>query len=104
MSIEIIEGWTGPIDFALKADGSAVDLNGITVTLLLKGNDGLAVDTTGDISILDSTAGTVRYLPDAADLTAAKSPYKARFKLVDGTGAIAYCPSGARDRWDVRVV
>lgn len=99
--LEIIEGWTGPIDFALKADGAAIDLNGITVTLTLTGADGVAVDTTGDVAVLVAAEGTVRYTPDVADLDAAKSPYRARFKLVDGVGAIVYCPSGARDVWRV---
>jgi len=101
MSLEIVAGWTGPVDFALKADGAAINLAGITVTLLLSGSDGVTVDTTGDVTILSEPGGTVRYLPDAADLSAALSPYKARFKLVDGTGAIVYVPSGTRDVWKV---
>lgn len=106
MSVEIVAGWTGPLDFALKADGEAINLAGITVTLTLTGNDAVAVDTTGHVSILTAADGTVRYIPHlATDLVASKSPYKARWKLVDGTGAIVYVPSGAaRDEWKVVAV
>jgi hypothetical protein len=101
MSLEIVAGWTGPVDFALKSDGAPINLAGITVTMLLNGNDGVSVDTVGDVAVLDPVAGTVRYIPDASDLSSAKSPYRARFRLTDGTGAVVYVPSSGRDVWKV---
>ena len=98
---ELVEGWTEVVDFQLKSDGVVVNLTGGTVELVLKGNDGLAVDTAGNTAILDAANGKVRYTPDAADLTAAKSPYSARWK-VTLSAKVSFFPSGGADEWIVR--
>lgn len=100
-SVSLVEGWTGPLDFALKANGAAQDLTGATVVLILSKRDGVAVDTAADVSIIDAAAGTVRYAPDATDLTYADNPYRARFKVTDGAGKITFFPSGEADKWTV---
>jgi len=100
--IEVVEGWTGAIDQQLKADGVAVDLTAMTVVLELTGNDDVAVNTAGNVSLLDAATGKVRYFPDAADLLAAKSPYRARYKVTDGASKITYFPSASPDNWIVR--
>lgn len=97
MQIDVTEGWTGDIDVQLLADGDAVDLSGATVELVLTGRDGVAVTTTGDVTVFDAAAGKVRYNPDAADLAAAKSPYRARYKVTDAGGKIVFFPSGLGD-------
>lgn len=99
MPLTIVEGTTANLDFALTADGSAVNLTGATVTLVLTDKDGTAISTTGDVSIITAASGTVRYAPDAADLSASVSPLRARFKVTDVGGQIAYYPSGKADIW-----
>jgi len=99
--IEVVQGWTGPIDMQLKADGVAVDLTGMTVVLILKDKDGTSVDTAGDVSILDAATGKVRYLGDPTDLVAANSPFRARWQVTDGAGRVVYFPSGPPDVWKV---
>jgi hypothetical protein len=93
-NVEIVEGWTGPLDFRLLADGSALDISGMTVELLLTAQDGTAIDTTGDTSITDATDGEVRYLPDPTDLDSDDSPILMRWKVTDDLGRVVYHPSG----------
>ncbi len=103
MQVELVEAWTGPIDMQLKADGVGPDLTGTTVALILRGNDDALVDTSGDVSIIaPATAGKVRYSPGAADLVAAKSPYRARWKVTDAGSKVVYFPNGTADQWIVR--
>lgn len=99
---DIVEGWTGDLDFQLKADGVIVNLTGLTVELVLTDRDGVAVTTTGNITVFDAANGKVRYIPDAADLDDAKSPYRARWKVTDGTGKIVFFPNGVGDVYVVR--
>jgi hypothetical protein len=95
---EVVEGWTGRLTFQLYDDGAALNGTGLTVTALdLVGNDGVAVTTTADFGWLVQASGTVYYDPDAADLTAARSPYKVRYQITDGSGAIVWYPNGAPD-------
>lgn len=75
-----------------------------TVTLILTSvATGTAVDTVGDVAWLNPLAGTVRYTPDSGDLTAAGSPYNARWKVVDANSLAAFFPDGIADRWVVRL-
>ena len=101
MPLTITEGTTANLDFKLTADGSAVNLTGATVTLSLRNKSGTPITTTGDISIISATLGTVRYAPDAADLSADDSPLRARFKVTDSSTLIAFYPSGKADIWTV---
>jgi len=91
--IDITEGWTDPIPFQLLVDGTGLNLAGLTITLTLTHRQG-TVDTAGDVTVTDASTGKVAYTPDPADLTAAQSPYRARFKVVDGGGAVVYFPPG----------
>ena len=100
--LTITEGWTQTLDaFTLKANGTALSLTGLTVTMVLKDRNGDAVDTDGDLTPdpdQGTNPGVIRYTPDAADFVAAKSPYTVRFKVVDGDGAIAFFPNGEADQ------
>ena len=100
--LPIVEGWTGDLDFALKADGAVVDLTGMTVELLLYKADKTLVDTASDVTVPDAANGVVRYSPDPTDLLAADTPHTSRFKVTDGGGKVVYFPSGQLDRWTVR--
>jgi hypothetical protein len=54
------------------------------------------------VSWLVQASGTVTYTPGANDLQAMRSPYSARFKVVDGGGGVVYFPSREDDVWKVR--
>lgn len=96
-----VAGQTAPIDFTLKDGASASDLTGYTsIELILQDRSGTLVTTTGDVTVTSAAAGTVRYLPDAADL--AEGTYLARFKVVDAGGLIYYWPG--QDEPDVWIV
>jgi hypothetical protein len=98
---DLVEGWTGPLDFTLKADNVPVDLTGMTVELILSGRDSVAINTTGDVTVPTPAVGLVRYSPDAADITVAKSPLNAHWKVTDGGGNVVFFPNGAPDIWKV---
>ena len=90
---EVVAGWTGGLAFTLKADGSAVNLTGCTVSAVLRDCNGTAVDTTGDVTVTGTTSGQVTYTPDAADFSTSGQPFRLRFKVVDQTSAITYYPN-----------
>lgn len=113
MALDLIEGWTGGVDYYLKRQlatstgAEAMDLSGATVTLVLKTAKGSLVATTStdggnDVSVVTSTGGRVRYTPDVGDLRAADSPYAARFKVVGSTGDIVFFPNGLPEVLTVR--
>ena len=101
MPLTITEGTTANLDFVLTADGSAVNLTGATVTLVLADKDGTAITRTGDVSVITAASGKIRYAPDSTDLVASVSPLRARFKVTDSGGQVAYYPSGKADNWTV---
>ncbi|HSG05863.1 MAG TPA: hypothetical protein VLB09_05655 [Nitrospiria bacterium] len=92
--LEFVEGWTGPLDLELKADGDEYNLTGLTVSGISKDNTRSLVDLSGDVSILDATAGKVRLNPDTGDFEAEKSPYSLRIKVRDASTQDVYFPSG----------
>lgn len=98
-TVDLTEGWTAGIPFTLKANDVVVNLTGMTVTLILRGNDAVLIDTAGDVAVTDAVNGVVTYTPDLTDVTLALAPFRAHFKVVDGTGGIAYFPNGAADTW-----
>lgn len=100
-TIDLVEGWTGNIDFTLLADGTAANLTGCSLELILRDRAGSQIDTSSDASIQVAASGTVRYTPDSTDLAAAGSPYSARWKVTDGSAKVTYFPSGEPDRWVV---
>ena len=99
--IELVEGWTGPLDFQLMANGSVPNLTGCTVELILRKRDGTVVDTSGDVAVQgDPTEAIVRYTPeDATVLT--NGPMHARFKVIDAASKVTFFPSGPRDKWEL---
>lgn len=100
--VELVAGWTGPLDFQLLADGAPQNLTGMAVEMLLKTSGGDIIDTSGDLALLDAPAGKVRFSPDPADLVATASPLVSRFKVTDGLGKVVFFPSGEPDDWKVR--
>ena len=100
MPLDVVEGWTGVLDFTLRVAGTVENLTDDTVTLILTDKDGNTVQTTGDMSVLVAANGTIRYTPDVTDLLASGSPYKARFKVDSGTD-VRFFPNGPADEWRV---
>ena len=102
MPIDVTEGWTGGLEFQLLADGAvpAGSLPG-TPDLILKDKTGIAIDTTGDVTVTEAAQWKVKYTPDAADFNASGSPYTARFKVTDAGSQIVFFPSGPADVWRV---
>jgi hypothetical protein len=96
---DIVEGETierGP--FTLEADGTAIDLTGLTVTLVLRDREGSLVSTSGKTRVDDDpTTGRVYWTPGATDVSAAKSPYEMHWSVEDGDGAKAFSPNGRAD-------
>jgi len=100
--INLVEGWTGNIDYQLKADGIAVNLNGLTVSIVARKQDGAAITLTGTLTITDEPTGKVRFAPGATDILAASSPCQVRFKVTDGFSKVTYFPSGGAEQWNIR--
>ena len=100
--LEIVEGWTGALDFQLFADGTAVNLTGMTVALIVTDKDGAGVTLAGTASIQDAATGKVRYAPAAADFDDAKSPYTFRWRVTDAGGLIVFFPHAAPEELAVR--
>lgn len=94
LKVEIVEGWTGPLDFQLLNDGAAQDLTSMTVTGQARNRLNTLVDLSSDVTVISATAGTVRLTPDAVDFESESSPYELRFKVVDVTTAVVFFPSG----------
>jgi len=99
--LDITEGWTGRLTFTLEtkatanSDAEALDGTGLYLTdVIVKGSDGTAVETSGDFGWVTQDEGTVYYDPDAADFSAALSPYSIHFEVTDGAGQKVYFPNG----------
>lgn len=104
---EVVEGWTDPLPFTLKADGTAVDLSGLTVSVYLKDNQGTFVQSgTSAVALVESgTSGAVTYIPQStSELLASRTPYKIRFQLADSTGGKVYYPNIDEDLIKVNAV
>lgn len=101
---EVVEGWTGALPFTLNADGDPVDLSGMTVSIVLKDGLGTTVkDGSSGVSVTNATGGEVEYAPSSSDFVAAKTPYRVRFRLVDGASKTVYFPNEDEDLIKVNV-
>lgn len=105
--VSIVEGWTGALPFTLKADGTPVDLTGMTVQIVLKASDGTTVkDTSSGITVTASTAGQLEYAPasSSGDLfVASKTPYRIRFRVTDALTKKVYFPNDEEELIEVNV-
>lgn len=103
---EFVEGWSDPVDFTLLADGVAINLTGITVSLVATNAKTLTpLTVAGSVSVPNAAAGQVRYSPvistDALFLET-NSPVRIRWKLTDGTNRVRYVPNQKPDQWVIR--
>jgi len=102
MILDVVEGWTGPIDVQLLNDGQVPEtpMDQMGVELILRDSTGALVDIQGAVTVLDADTWTVRYVPDANDLK--EGAYTGRFKVTDGFDQVGFFPSGIWDSWIVR--
>lgn len=102
---DVVEGWTGALPFRLDADGEAVDLTGMTISIVLKDADGTVInDTTNGVTVTSATGGAVSYAPSSSEFVARKTPYKLRFRVVDAFLKVVYFPNEDEDLITVHVV
>lgn len=102
---EVVEGWTGALPFTLKADDVAIDLTGMTLSIVLKDAKGTVIkDSDVGVTVIESTAGTLEYEPSSSEFVAARSPYKVRFRVVDTGSKVVYHPNGDEDLITVKPV
>jgi hypothetical protein len=105
MPLSITEGWSAAINLICKIDGIMASSfsTGDTGALILKGADGHIISTTSDVVLVACSTGpyNATYTPDADDLRAKRSPYSARIKVTDNTGAVQFFPHDKPDVWIV---
>jgi hypothetical protein len=99
---KLVEGWTDPINQQLLNDGAAVNITGCTIALLLYDKAGVLITLTGTTSIVDAATGKVRFSPGSSDLTVARSPIKARWRVTDSSSKVSFFPNDPPDVWTVR--
>lgn len=98
--LDIREGWTERIRYALTKDGVPLILTSMTVVLV--GTDAIGTASfAGSVGIDDAPAGVVYLDPTATDLLASRSPYKLRWKVTDAAGKIVYFPRAEPMIWKV---
>ena len=101
--INLVEGWTVPIDYVVKADGTAVNLATHTaIAIQAKDKHGVAITLAGAVSFYNRSSGVVRYSPTASDFDANHSPYYVRFKIADSDDKYAFFPDAEGEKWVIR--
>jgi len=110
---DLVEGTTAQLDpFRLYIEDAPINLTGITVACVVHDVNGDAVtiasgqlevdaDQTWDPVTETGGRGQVSLTPTAGQFTNALSPYRIRWKLTDGAGAIQFVPDGPADRFFV---
>ena len=102
MSRNLTPGWTEDIDYILAVDGTAQDLTDMTVAMIARDSEDTLLTLAGAVSVVDASAGQVRFSPAAADIIVANQPYRIRFKVTDTESKIAYFPNKEPELWYVR--
>jgi hypothetical protein len=79
VTIDLVEGWSAPLDFLLTVDGAPSDLTGLTLRGQAFNRLKNAVVLTSNVVTASATGGKVRLTPDTSDFLMAGSPYELRF-------------------------
>ena len=107
MTYHMVAGTTSALEFQLLEDNVplAESIQGWDVELVLYDKHGRAVDTDGAVTNTDDgsppTRGWVRVNLDAGDLDERKSPYAARFLVIDTAEKVGFFPTADADVWIV---
>lgn len=100
--LNLVEGWTKPINEQILSNGSPYNLSGLTVTLVAYPKGSRTSKTmSGVITVIDAANGKVQFTPAANDLLSIESPYAVRWKMTNG-GVEYFAPQGAPDEWLIR--
>ena len=103
--VSIVEGWTGALPFELRADDVAVNLTGMTVSIVLRDSDGMLIkDSTAGVTVTSATGGQITYAPatSSGDLfVATRTPYRLRFRVTDAGAKTVYFPNDEYDLIEV---
>lgn len=95
--MSIVEGWTGALPFTCLADGSPVDLTGLTLNIIVKNQAGTIVkQSSSGITVTASTAGQWEYSPSSSSgdlFLASQTPYRVRLKVTDAQSKSVYFPN-----------
>lgn len=92
---------TYPITATLKANGTAVNLTGYTVTINITDKGGTPKVVNAAVTVTDATNGRVSYTPIAGDVDTVSS-YNVEWKAVSGTGTVYHFPSKDYDPLDIQ--
>lgn len=108
---DLVEGTTAQLDpFRLYIEDAPIDLTGITVACVVHDVNGDTVtvasgqievdaDQTWNATAETGGRGQVYLTPTAGQFTNALSPYRIRWQLTDGAGAVQFVPDAAADRF-----
>lgn len=107
----VTEGWTKDLPFILKVNGVPFSLAGLTdVTLKLRRSSGTLVSISGTITVDPNQVtnpGKVIYTPGAGDFVYENLRYTIvqlypyHWRVVDGSGEVAFFPNGEPDYIEV---
>lgn len=104
--VNIVEGWTKPIKFTLKEDGTPVDLRNDSgaLTLSVRTKDDQVVTFGGALAVDDPVGadfGKITVSPLATDFRNADSPYAVRVRRTDSDGNTVYYPDAVPIKFNV---
>lgn len=101
-TIDLVEGWTGPVVYVLKVDGVAQDLTGMAVSMVARDAHGTVINLSGTLQVTDQSNGEVTFTPATGDVKLRVSPMLIRFKVVDAQSKVVYFPNAEAEQWVVR--
>lgn len=102
MSIDLVEGWTGPLVYVLKVDGVAQDLTDMTVTLIARDAHDELLSLKGTLAVTDAESGEVTFSPASGDIRLRTSPMRVRWKVVDENTKVVFFPNANPEDWVIR--
>ncbi len=93
--VEIVEGWTGRLDWQLLVCSTSQSVENITVSSwLYDRNEAKVTTSTGSINVVTTSCGVVGFLCcTSCQFRASLSPYTLRFHLLDAAGKVVFFPS-----------
>lgn len=102
MTEYFVDGWTLPIEYQLLSCGDPINLTGATVTLRAYGVNDTLLTLGGSVVVTSSTGGKVEFRACSGDLTQAQAELRIRFKIVDASTKVSFCPSCEAETWVIR--
>lgn len=94
--VEIVEGWTGPLDWQLQTCSTSFSIAGTdhVAAYIYDRNEVVVTTSTGVITEVTAACGHVRFAPcTSCQFKAANSPYTMRFRVQDSAGTVVFFPN-----------